>query len=240
MAKISELDQVANPDGNETVVVLKDGIAKRTSMKQLVAPTIAALNDRVFAPKFTSFALSRNPVEYGDTGAVNLAWSVSDAPASQKLNGGAIAAGDRGAVIAAPGAGWTADNVNQTLALFNGSGSQTDVRTLSIMARIPIFVGISPTATPNNEALIGAAYKALDSDHIARSLVLARAAGGFPFVLYPPTRALSTIKLSGFGVSGWAPADKAVTLVTGATAGMKLVILDAVAASASSLAVELS
>ncbi|AOH83622.1 hypothetical protein AWL63_06195 [Sphingomonas panacis] len=240
MAKISNLDPVQNPDGNETVVVLKNGVAQRTSIKQIIAPTIAALQDRVFAPKFTAFAASRNPVEYGDTGAINLNWSVSDAPASQKLNGAAIGAGDRSAVLAAPGPGWTADNVIQTVALFNGSGTQTDARTISIMARIPIFVGISPTATPDNTTLIGAAYKALDSDHIARSLTLARASGGFPFVLVPTTRPLSTIKLSGFAVSGWAPSDKAVALVTGQTVGMKLVILDAVAASATPLAVELS
>ena len=240
MSKISALTPVPNPDGTETVVVLKNGEARRASIAQIIAPNLAALNDRVFAPKFTAFALSRNPVEYGDTGAINLNWSVSDAPASQKLNGAAIGAGDRSAVLAAPGPGWTADNANQTVSLFNASGAQTDVRTVSIMARIPIFVGIAPSATPDNAVLIGAAYKALDSDHIARSLTLARASGGFPFVLYPATRALSTIKLGGFAVRGWGPADKAVALVTGQTVGMKLVVLDAVAASNTPLAVDLS
>lgn len=239
MAKISALPEVLDPDGHETVVVLKDGVAKRASIRGILAPSINALEDRVFAPKFIDLALSRSLVEYGDTGAINLAWSVSDAPASQQLNGGAIAAGDRSAVLQPPPGGWVADTP-ATLALFNGSGKQTDARTLLVAPRIPLFVGIASSATPTNAALIAAAYKALDSDHMARGLTLARAGGGYPFVLFPSSLALSTIKLGGFAVVGWASVDRAVTLATGAVVAMKLVILDAVAASASPLAVDLA
>lgn len=42
MSKISELDPVAEPDGTETVVILKDGVAKRASFSAILSAAIAA------------------------------------------------------------------------------------------------------------------------------------------------------------------------------------------------------
>lgn len=42
MAKIADLPVVASPDGTETVVVLKDSVAKRVALAPLIAPAVAA------------------------------------------------------------------------------------------------------------------------------------------------------------------------------------------------------
>jgi hypothetical protein len=240
MSKISALDEVQNPDGNETAVVLKNGKAMRASIAKIMAPALAALQDRVFAPKFTAFALSRTLVELGDANPVTLTWAVSDAPTTQKLNGATIGAGDRSATLAAPNGAWTANNANQTVALYNASNTITDTRSLAVMARIPIFIGMSAAIVPDDATLLGAAYKALDSDRIARTLSLARGSGGYPFILYPAALTLSTVKLGGFAVTGWSTINRGITLKTGAGVGMKLTVLDAIPASNAPLTVELA
>lgn len=45
MSKISELDPVAEPDGTETVVVLKDGVAKRAGLLSLVSSIVTLVID---------------------------------------------------------------------------------------------------------------------------------------------------------------------------------------------------
>ncbi len=194
--------------------------------------TVFALSKPTIASLFATPAL----IEIGSGEPVALAWTVSRAPASQTLDGAPIGVGVRSGSLAGP---WPADR-SSTLMIDDGRGNG-DARTVTVRARVPIFAGLAASSSPTAAEIRGAQYKALDSDHIARSFALDRTSGGHPFVVVPAALSITSIMLGGFAVGGWTmSAPFNLTLATGVTASMRVVVLGALTASSNAIGVTLA